>query len=270
MEKTQDGSLLIGALAANSFVAHHALVESRLPVLSQSILSGASPQLRNAASIGGNLLQKTRCFYYRDPSFACNKRQPGSGCPAISGANRMHAIFGTSDHCIAVQPSDMAVGLSALNASVVLKSSQGTREVALDEFYQLPGETPERETVLNPDELITHVRISADADNLHSIYVKVRDRTSYAFALVSVACAIKFENGVVTGVRLAAGGVAHKPWRLHEAESALLGRALDEKAIAGGAAASSTGAKGYRDNAVKIPLLERTTRLVLERLKEMA
>ncbi|MBV9222618.1 MAG: xanthine dehydrogenase family protein subunit M [Acidobacteriaceae bacterium] len=265
-----DNSLIIGALASNSAVAHHPSVLSGYPVLSESILAGASAQIRNAASIGGNLLQKTRCYYYRDPSFACNKRTPGSGCPAITGANRMHAIFGTSEQCIAVHPSDMAVGLSALDAAIHTESSRGKRQIAIDDFFLLPGDTPDRETILEQDELITAVEIPATPFARKSNYLKVRDRSSYAFALVSVAGAVVFEGNSVKEIRLSAGGVAHKPWRLQEAEQTLLGRPLEEGVIARAMESAVAGAKTYRQNAVKVDLLKRCVRLMLHRFREMA
>ena len=268
VELRADGSLLLGALAGNAAVAYHEDVRQRYPALSESILAGASAQLRNAASIGGNLLQKTRCYYYREPSFACNKRQPGSGCPAIPGVNRTHAIFGTSESCIAVYPSDMAVALAALDAVIHLQNSEGERRVSIDDFLLLPGDTPRRETVLEPNELITAIEVPASSFAARSLYFKVRDRTSYAFALVSIAGAVSYEGDRVQEIRLAAGGVAHKPWRLYGSEQALVGQTLEGEAVDRAAVAAVAGAKTYPHNAGKVELLGRALRLVLRQLKE--
>ena len=269
IEVRADGSLFLGALAGNAAVAYHKGVRQRCPALAESILAGASAQLRNAASLGGNLLQKTRCYYYREPSFACNKRQPGSGCPAIPGMNRMHAIFGASESCIAVGPSDMAVALAALDAVIYLRSPEGERRVPIDDFLQLPGNTPQRETVLEPNELITGIEVPATSFAARSLYFKVRDRTSYAFALVSIAGAVSFADGRVSEIRLVAGGVAHKPWRLYESERALVGQILEGETVER-AAAAVADARTYVHNVGKVEMLGRALRLVLRQLKEMA
>ncbi len=269
IEVREDGGLFLGALAGNASVAYHEGVRQRYPALAESILAGASAQLRNAASLGGNLLQKTRCYYYREPSFACNKRFPGSGCPAIPGVNRTHAIFGASESCIAVYPSDMAVALAALDAIIHLKSAQGERRVPIDEFLLLPGDTPQRETVLEPNELITGIEVPAASFAARWLYFKVRDRTSYAFALVSIAGAMSFEGDRVREIRLVAGGVAHKPWRLYGSEQALVGQVPEGEAVECAAAAAVADAKTYPHNTAKVELLKQALRLVLRQLKGM-
>jgi xanthine dehydrogenase YagS FAD-binding subunit len=251
--------LRIGALARNSTVAEHALVMERYPVLSEGLLAGASPQLRNMATVGGNLLQRTRCYYFYDPTFpACNKRQPGSGCGAIEGFNRMHAILGQSDHCIATHPSDMCVALAALEAVVRVRGPQGEREIAMNDFHRLPGETPERETNLAANELITAVDLAAPVEGMRSHYLKVRDRSSYAFALVSVAAVVVVRDGLIKKARIALGGVAHKPWRAIEAEEHLEGQKAAEDIFRAAADAALKNAKGYRHNQFKIELARRT------------
>jgi xanthine dehydrogenase YagS FAD-binding subunit len=221
-----DGGLWLGALARNAATAYHPEVQSRYPLLSAAILAGASPQIRNMASNGGNLLQRTRCYYFYDTGVPCNKREPGSGCPAIRGLARQHAILGASEHCIATHPSDMCVALAALDATVHVLSPRGERAIAFADFHRLPGDTPHIDTTLAPDELITHLTLPA-APRLaaHSAYLKLRDRASYAFALVSVAAALDIDDGgVVRDARIALGGVAHKPWRQPEAEALLVGQ----------------------------------------------
>ncbi len=270
IEVREDGSLLIGAMASHSAAAYHEAVRQRYPALAEAILAGASPQLRNAASIGGNLLQKTRCYYYREPSFSCNKRDPGSGCPAIAGFNRMHAIFGASDSCIAVYPSDLAIALAALDALIYVRGSEGERRIPIEEFFLLPDETPQRETVLEPNELITAVEIPATPLAARSLYFKVRDRTSYAFALVSIAGAAALADGRVMEIRLAAGGVAHKPWRLRGAEEALTGQSLTDEVLEKAVSASVAGAKAHQHNGFKIDLLQRALRFVLRQWQEKA
>src|SRR5919204_711568 len=208
-----DGGVRIGAMVRNSDLAHHELVRTRYPVLSQAILAGASPQLRNMATTGGNLLQRTRCYYFYDNATPCNKREPGSGCPAIAGFNRMHAILGTSEHCIAVHPSDMCVALAALEAVVRVTGPGGDRAIPFADFHRLPGDTPHLDTNLAAGEIITAVDLPARGFAAHHAYLKVRDRQSYAFALVSVAAALEVEGDTVKEARLALGGVAHKPWR---------------------------------------------------------
>jgi len=260
VEELPDGKgVRIGALARNSDVAEHPLIKSRYPVLSEAFLSGASPQLRNMATVGGNLLQRTRCYYFYDPAFpACNKRNPGSGCGAIEGFNRMHAILGQSDHCIATHPSDMCVALAALDATVRVQSQRGEREIAFADFHRLPGDTPDQETNLAKDELITSVDLPASPFAAHSHYLKVRDRASYAFALVSVAAALQVENGAIRAARVALGGVAHKPWRAYDAENLLVGKAASPETFEAAAAAAMAKAKGYRYNSFKIELARRT------------
>ncbi|WP_009630219.1 FAD binding domain-containing protein [Synechocystis sp. PCC 7509] len=247
----------IGALAKNSDTANHPLIRTRYPLLSQALLAGASPQLRNMASLGGNLLQRTRCYYFYDTSAPCNKRQPGSGCAAIEGYNRIHAILGTSDSCIATHPSDMCVALAALDAVVQVSGAKGDRAIPFAEFHRLPGDTPQIETVLQPGELITAVDLpnSSFAENSH--YFKVRDRTSYAFAVVSVASALEINNGTIGNARMALGGVAHKPWRSVEAEKILISAKPNEQTFQAAAAATLQGAKGYKHNAFKVELAKR-------------
>ena len=247
----------IGALAKNSDTANHPLIRTRYPLLSQALLAGASPQLRNMASVGGNLLQRTRCYYFTNTTMPCNKRQPGSGCAAIEGYNRIHAILGTSDNCIATHPSDMCVALAALDAVVRVSSANGERTIPFAEFHRLPGDTPQIETTLQPGELITAVDLpnSPFADRSH--YFKVRDRTSYAFAIVSVASALEIANGTIRNARIALGGVAHKPWRAVEAEKILVGAKPTEQTFRAAAEAALSSAKGYKDNAFKVELAKR-------------
>jgi len=206
-----DGAIRIGALVRNSDLAHHPDVQATCPVLSQALLAGASAQLRNMATVGGNLLQRTRCYYFRDPIYACNKRTPGAGCAAMEGFNRIHAVLGVSDHCIATHPSDMAVALVALDADVHIRGKAGERRVAITDFHLLPGDTPDKETVVAAGELVTHVTIPARRFAQRSAYVKLRDRASYEFALASAAAALDLHDGVVRDVRIALGGVATKP-----------------------------------------------------------
>lgn len=256
--ETAGGGLLLGAMARNSDTANHPLVRQRYPLLSEALLSGASPQLRNMASIGGNLMQRPRCGYFTDVAFdMCNKRMPGSGCGAREGFNRMHAILGHSPSCIAVNPSDMNVALAALDAKVVIASGSGERVVQLSEFHRLPGSTPQIETVLQPGEMIVAVELPASPFALHAHYLKVRDRASYAFALVSVAAALDIDAGVVRGARIAVGGVAHKPWRLAAAEAALVGKPLSLQSAGKAAELLTAGARGFRDNNFKIKLAQK-------------
>ncbi|HEY3740093.1 MAG TPA: xanthine dehydrogenase family protein subunit M [Bryobacteraceae bacterium] len=249
----------IGSMVRNSAVAAHPLIRDRYPVLSQAILHGASPQIRNMATTGGNLLQRTRCPYFYDPSYAeCNKRVPGSGCAAMNGYNRNHAILGGSDHCIATHPSDMAVALAALDATVQLKGPQAERSVPLSGFHLLPGTTPQIETVLKPGELITSIDLPA-LDGTRFAYIKVRDRNSYAFALVSVAAVIELDqSGKIRKAHIALGGVAPKPWKVVEAEHSLTGASPDEAAFGKAAALIVRGARPHRYNAFKIELARRT------------
>jgi len=258
IETSADGRMRIGALVRNSDLANHAAVRERYPLLSQALVAGASPQLRNMATVGGNLLQRTRCHYFTDVGFAaCNKRKPGSGCAALEGPNRIHAIFGTSDRCIATNPSDMCVALAALDAEIELRSVSGTRRMPIAAFHRLPGTTPERDTELRHGELITAVSLPPSRFAAHSHYLKVRDRASYEFALVSVAMALDVDGGHVRDARIALGGVAPRPWRAHAAERALIGKRLDVTAMAAAGRAAREGAHPYRDNAFKVELAER-------------
>ncbi len=255
-----DGGLRIGALMRNSDAADHPLVRERYPLLTQAFVSGASAQLRNMATIGGNLMQRTRCPYFYDTAFAaCNKRAPGSGCAARDGYQRMHAILGASEQCIAVNPSDMSVALAALDATVEVVGPAGARRIAIGEFHRLPGDRPDIDTTLHPGELITSVDLppwpSASAD--HTYYLKIRDRASYAFALVSVAAALQLDGDKVKTVRIALGGVAHKPWRAAIAEQQLTGRKLDDAILHEAAAAQLRDAHPLRGNRFKVTLAER-------------
>ncbi len=249
----------IGGLARNSDVALHELITSRYPVLSQALLAGASPQLRNQATTGGNLLQRTRCYYFYDPSFpACNKRNPGSGCGALDGFNRIHAILGQSERCIATNPSDMNVALAALDAVVRVSGAKGERTIPIGDFHRLPGETPNIDTNLQADELITAVDLPAMPFAVRSHYLKVRDRASYAFALVSVAAVLDLEGGTIRSARIALGGVAHKPWRAQKAEQTLVGQKADEQTFRAAAEAELANAKAYKYNGFKIELAKRS------------
>jgi xanthine dehydrogenase YagS FAD-binding subunit len=252
-----DGGLKIGAMVRNSDLAHHPAVLRDYPVLSQALLSGASAQLRNKATTSGNLLQRTRCMYFRDTAMPCNKREPGSGCGAINGVNRMMAILGTSEHCIATNPSDMNVALTALEATIYIQNAQGTRAVPINEFYTVPGDTPQRETVLKSGDLITHVTLPAPVAGAKSLYLKLRDRASYEFALASAAVIVKTENNRINYVRIALGGVGTKPWRSKEAEQALAGAALSETSFRAAAEAALQGARPQSQNGFKIELAKR-------------
>lgn len=252
------GGLRIGALARNSDAANHPLIRQRYPLLSQALLAGASPQLRNMATVGGNLMQRTRCYYFYDTAFdMCNKRMPGSGCAAKEGHNRIHAILGASEHCIAVNPSDMSVALAALDAVVRVRGPNGERGIALADFHRLPADAPQKDTTLLSGELITAVDLPASPFAAHSHYLKIRDRASYAFALVSVAAALDLHDGVVRGARLVLGGVAHKPWRVIDAENALIGKPLDDATRSNAAMLAVHGAQAYSGNEFKIELARR-------------
>lgn len=258
IETSTNGELRIGALARNSDVANHSVVKQRYPLLSEAILAGASPQLRNMATTGGNLLQRTRCVYYRDTSSPCNKREPGSGCSAIGGHNRMLAILGTSEQCIASNPSDQNVALMALEATVHVEGAKGKRAVPIGDFYVTPGATPQRETVLEPGDLITHVSLPAATTNARSLYLKLRDRASYEFALVSAAVVTRRDPaGSIDFVRIALGGVGTKPWRALEAEAALLGRAPSKSAFQAAADAALGDARPQTENGFKVELAKR-------------
>jgi xanthine dehydrogenase YagS FAD-binding subunit len=256
IEETDGGGLRIGAGVKNTAVAADRRVRERYPLLSEAILAGASAQIRNMATVGGNLLQRTRCGYFYDDAAHCNKRAPGTGCDAIDGFNRMHAILGASTACVATHPSDMAVALAALDALVTVEGHNGARDIPLIDFHVLPGETPQIETVLETGELITAVTLPPGLAG-RSSYRKVRDRASYAFALISVAAALEVQDGVVKEVRIALGGVAHKPWRANAAEAALKGGAATEAAFRAAAQAELASARGLRDNAFKIELGQR-------------
>lgn len=255
--------LHIGALVTNAAAADHPFVRQRYPLLAQAILAGASPQLRNMATTGGNLLQRTRCGYFFDLSMPCNKRQPGSGCGALEGYNRMHAIFGASNKCIAVNPSDMNVALAALDARIEVVGAKGGRSISIGDFHRLPGDRPEQDTTLAPGELITSVTIPPPQAGFSSAYVKVRDRTSYAFALVSAGVMLRIERGKISNARIAMGGVAHKPWRLPEVEALLRGKAASEAAFAGAAAQMLKGARAYEHNKFKLRLAPNTLQQAL-------
>ena len=257
IEETPDGGLLIGALVPNSDLAYHPWIEHRYPLLASAILAGASQQLRNMASTGGNLVQRTRCFYFYDALTPCNKRQPGSGCSAISGINRINAILGTSEACIATHPSDMCVALAALEAKVHVAGAAGARAIAFSDFHRLPGDTPERDTNLASDEIITAIEIPPKGFSANYSYLKIRDRLSYAFALISVAAALELEGDTIKEARLALGGVAHKPWRDPAAEAALRGQRVGESAFAKAADLLLQGARGYGHNSFKIGLARR-------------
>src|SRR5215813_4263048 len=257
IEDTRDGGLRLGALVANTDVAYHPQVEQRYPLLSKAILAGASPQLRNMATVGGNLMQRTRCYYFYDTATPCNKRQPRSGCSAIHGFNRIHAILGTSEHCIAVHPSDMCVALAALEAVVRVSGPGGDRAIPFAEFHRLPGDTPHLDTNLGADEIITAVDLPAKGFAEHHAYLKVRERTSYAFALVSVAAALDMDGGKVTEARLALGGVAHKPWRDRQAEALLLGQDATRENLRRAAEALLRDARGFGHNDFKVELAKR-------------
>jgi len=258
IEELPGGGLRIGAGVRNADAAQHALVRERYPLLAQAMLSGASAQLRNMATMGGNLMQRTRCPYFTDTAFShCNKRDPGSGCDARQGYQRMHAILGASQACVAVNPSDMSVALAAPDAVVLLRGPQGGREVALADFHRLPGDTPQRDTVLQPGELIVAIDLPPSAMARHSHYLKLRDRASYAFALVSVAAALDMDGRTVRDARLALGGVAHKPWRRREAESLLQGHPLDEAQCRAAAQRLLDGAQPLEGNRFKVELAQR-------------
>ncbi|MBO0939118.1 xanthine dehydrogenase family protein subunit M [Fibrella sp. HMF5335] len=258
-----DGGLRLGATVTNAETAYNALVTARYPLLSETILAGASPQLRNMATNGGNLFQRTRCYYFYDTAMPCNKREPGSGCAAIGGYNRIHAILGTEGSenqptaCIATYPSDMAVALAALEAVVQVTGSNGERSIAFADFHRLPGNEPWRDNTLEPGEIVTSIDLPAKGFNQHHTYLKLRDRASYAFALVSVAVGLEMEGNSVTDARIALGGVAHKPWRKPEAEQLLIGREATPDNFRLVAENLLAGAKGYGHNTFKIDLAKR-------------
>lgn len=248
------GGLRLGASVSNADTAYHPLVQKRYPLLAQAILAGASPQLRNMATNGGNMMQRTRCYYFYDTDTACNKREPGSGCAAKTGFNRIHAILGHSEHCIATYPSDMANALAALDATLQLEGPNGERKMKLVDFHRLPGDTPEQDNNLKPGELITAIELPPLGFAEHCAYLKLRDRQSYAFALVAVAAAFEFEDGKISEARLALGGVAHKPWRDQQAEAMMQGQAPGAQLFSEVAEKVLAGASGFDDNNFKIPL----------------
>jgi xanthine dehydrogenase YagS FAD-binding subunit len=258
IEHTPDGGLRLGALARNSDTANHPLVRKNYPLLSQAILSGASPQLRNLATNGGNLLQRTRCAYFMDPAFAkCNKRSPGSGCGAREGIHRRHAILGASEQCIAVHPSDMAVALMALGASVRVRGQKGERMIPIADFHRFPGTTPQLDTNLQADELILSIDLGPSPYAAHYHYLKIRDRASYDFALVSVAAALEMQSGTIRSARLVLGGVAHRPWRAEKAEALLAGKQPNIAAFEAAATEALSGAQPLPQNAYKVELARR-------------
>lgn len=268
IEELPGGGVRIGALVRNSHLAAKQIIRERYPVLSQAILQGASGQIRNMATTGGNVMQRTRCYYFYDGAARCNKRVPGAGCDALEGFNRLHAILGASDACIATHPSDMCVALAALDATIRVQGAGGEREIPIREFHRLPEDAPQIDTNLQPGELITAVDLPALPLARHSLYRKVRDRASYAFALVSVAAALAVEDGKIVNVRLALGGVAHKPWRAVAAEQVLVGATASEETFKAAAAEELKPARGYTHNTFKIELARRTIVSVLKRLLE--
>ncbi len=263
IETMPDGSLRLGALVSNTAVADNSDIRHNYPMLARAILSGASQQIRNMATVGGNLLQRTRCPYYYDTAFSCNKRQPGTGCPAIAGMNRSHAILGTSEHCVAVHPSDMCVALAALDAVVQVASPQGQRQIPFVDFHRLPGNTPHQDANLEPGELITAVILSPSSFAKSGVYLKIRDRASYSFALISVAAAVNLQGEQIQAVRLAMGGVAHKPWRATAAEEFLIGKSADIPNFTQAAEIALQEAKPLTHNSYKVELAKRAIRRAL-------
>ncbi len=257
IETPANGGLKIGAMVRNSDLANHPFVKSQYAVLSEAILSGATTQLRNRATTGGNLLQRTRCIYFRDEAFDCNKRKPGSGCPAIDGDHRNLAILGTSEHCVASNPSDMNVALMALDARIEILSAQGTRVVPITEFYKLPGDTPHIENVLQPGELITFVHVDPLPAGAHSMYLKLRDRASYEFALASTACVAQMSGNKINFLRVAMGGIGTKPWRATAVETMLSGRSADHALFESAADKLLSEARPLKENAFKVDLAKR-------------
>src|SRR5437899_10453877 len=257
IEALPDGGLKIGATVRNSDLANHPTVQRDYAVLSQALLAGASAQLRNMATTAGNLLQRTRCVYFRDTAMPCNKREPGTGCPAITGANRTLAVLGTSEHCIATNPSDMCVAMAALEATIHVQGPKDARAIPIGDFHLLPGSTPNRETMLEPGDLITHVTLPAPVAGSKQVYLKLRDRASYEFALASAAVVITVAGGKVTRARVALGGVGTKPWRSPEAEAALVGQVAGAPSFRNAADAAMAGAKPQSENAFKIELAKR-------------
>jgi xanthine dehydrogenase YagS FAD-binding subunit len=254
IETTSGGGLRLGSLATMADVADSPLVQSGFPVVSQALLASASPQLRNMATIGGNVMQRTRCSYFRDTSQPCNKRKPGKGCSALEGQNRFHSVIGTSPNCICSHPSDFAAALVAVDAVIHTRTQTGARRIAIEDLYVLPGDRPNVENILHPGELIEAIELPASAHARNSAYLKVRDRASYEFALVSVAAALAVENGIVRQARIALGSVAPKPWRAHAAEAALMGKPASDASFAAAAEVAIAGMHGFGHNDYKIPL----------------
>jgi xanthine dehydrogenase YagS FAD-binding subunit len=269
IEEMPEGGLRLGAMVTNADTAYDPRVEKRYPLLSRAILAGASAQLRNMATNGGNLLQRTRCYYFYDTATPCNKREPGTGCSAIEGFNRMHAVFGTSDQCIATHPSDLCVALAALEATVRVTGKSGERAIPFTEFHRLPGDTPHMDTNLRSDEIITAIDLPPRGFADHYAYIKVRDRQSYAFALVSVAAALEMSGDTVTEARVSLGGVAHKPWRNREAESLLNGKPATSDHFQAFAEAVVREARGFGDNTFKIELAKRAIVRALKHASQM-
>ncbi|HWZ71039.1 MAG TPA: xanthine dehydrogenase family protein subunit M [Casimicrobiaceae bacterium] len=270
IEQLPDGGLRIGGIVRNSDLAQHPIVQRDYAVLSQALLAGASAQLRNMATTGGNLLQRTRCMYFRDTSTPCNKREPGTGCSAIGGANRTLAILGTSEHCIATNPSDMNVAIAALEAIIHVQGTNGERSIPIADFHVLPGNTPQRETVLEPGDLITHVTLAPPAPGSRSFYLKLRDRASYEFALASAAVVITVADGKVARARMALGGVGTKPWRSTEAESLLTGQPVGEPAFRRAADAALRDARPQSQNGFKVELVKRCLVYALKQATQSA
>jgi xanthine dehydrogenase YagS FAD-binding subunit len=256
--RKEKGELYIGSMALNSVVAENEIIHKEQPLLSLAIQAGASQQIRNMATIGGNMMQRTRCPYFYNPDMPCNKREPGTGCGALKGFNRMHAIFTDSEKCIAVHPSDMCIALVALDATVVVKGPNGERRIPFQQFHRLPGDTPQKDNTLHRGELITHVIIPENSFSINVHYLKIRDRTSYAFALVSAAVGLNMKGNTITDVRLAMGGVAHKPWRLTEAENFLKNKTASDSVFKHAAEISFRSAKAYGHNNFKLQLAPNT------------
>jgi xanthine dehydrogenase YagS FAD-binding subunit len=257
IEEREDGGVRLGAFVTNADTAYHPIIEARYPLLSKAILAGASAQIRNMATNGGNLLQRTRCYYFYDADAPCNKRTPGAGCAALEGYNRIHAIMGASEQCIAVFPSDMCVALAALEATVQVQGPNGARSIAFTDFHRLPGDTPMLDNNLQPGEIITSIDLPPKGFAKHYSYLKLRDRHSYAFALVSVATALELEGNTIREARMALGGIAHKPWRVPEAQAFLSGKPATEESFAAAAGILLDGAKGYAHNSFKITLAQK-------------
>jgi xanthine dehydrogenase YagS FAD-binding subunit len=270
IERTADGGLVIGATVRNSDLAHHPVVQTDYPVLSQAILQGASAQIRNMATTAGNLLQRTRCMFFRETATPCNKRDPGSGCPAIAAGNRMLAILGTSDKCIATNPSDMNVALAALEATIHIRGRKGDRDVPIGEFHLLPGDTPDKENVLQPGDLITHVTLPPPVKGARSLYLKLRDRSSYEFALASAAVVASMADGKFDHVRIAMGGIGTKPWRMPEVEAALTGKGPDDAVLRQAAEVALKDAKPQTENAFKVELAKRCLVHALKQVMQSA